>query len=190
MNTKKYLLTILGTTFFSLILSANPIVNAEDQSQESLEGCIKRYTELIGASSSDAFSECKREALKKCVEKLQKEKKVLTSIRQEGKEGKNRFLIDLGDNQSDWWEGQIWTQNECQANTTGQYHRSSRESDRWFGPTNYYEWFRQGWCSKPELVLEESYTFEEAKNRCEVDPTGQTKMNKQNKILRVQSEKN
>lgn len=171
MNINKYLLTLLGISLFSLILSSHPLAEAQDQTEETMTQCIKRYTEGLGISADNAFQECKREALKRCVQKLQQEKKVVKAIR---KEGKSRFLLDLGDNQSDWWEGQIWSSKGCNANTTGQYYRDSKEEGGLFGGRKHFEWFRQGWCSEPELTLEESYTFEEANARCRLDYTGET----------------
>jgi hypothetical protein len=85
-------------------------------------------------------------------------------------EEKGRFLIDLGDNESDWWEGQIWKEKGCSANELGPYKRNGRDSrGDFFGiGVQNYEWFRQGWCKSTEIFLDEYYTFEEAKDRCEL----------------------
>jgi hypothetical protein len=53
------------------------------------------------------------------------------------------------------------------AHTEGQYKRQS-DSRHEFGGRRSYEWFRQGWCSKPQIELEQNYSVDEAKTLCEL----------------------
>lgn len=165
MNLKQHLLNVCSTIFVLIIFSLSMSVKAQDDPPQNLEECTKKYRELLEISPDRAYERCQQEILKNCIDQLVKQRKVLTAIRQEGKK---KFLIDLGDNNGDWWEGNTWKEKGCEAHTTGPYRRDQRRKKS-------YEWFRQGWCSESEIILDESYTFDEAKERCELGYVKETK---------------
>ncbi|MBD2342634.1 hypothetical protein [Anabaena subtropica] len=125
--------------------------------------CVKKYTQ-VGISPDAALAECNKSTLGDCVKRLTTRKVVVKAI----SESENRYLIDLGDNESRWLEGPAWRAKECQANTQGQYKRQSDQNNTFWGTQRSYEWFRQGFCNQPTIEIEQNYSIEEAKTICEL----------------------
>ncbi len=85
------------------------------------------------------------------------------------KEESRGYLIDLGNKENRWLEGNQWKELGCVAEDTGPYKRQSDLQRRMlFSPGRSYEWFRQGWCKTPTITLEQPLGIDEAKLRCEV----------------------
>lgn len=60
----------------------------------------------------------------------------------------------------------------CSAYTQGPYKRQSDQISTFWSTQRSYEWFRQGWCQESVITLEQPYSLEEAKLRCEIGLTG------------------
>lgn len=166
MNIKKLSLTLSGTLCLALTAGINTTAIAQET---AIMQCIQQYAQM-GISPDAALSECNKQSLKDCIKQLTGQKKV---IKASDTKKKGDFLVDLGDNEYDWWEGNGWRDKGCEPNTTGPYRRQTddfrQEGGFWkFGKGRSFEWFRQGWCQKDHVVLDENYSVEEAKLRCEV----------------------
>ena len=74
----------------------------------------------------------------------------------------------MGNIESHWLEGKQWREKECAAFTQGPYKRQSDKNTTFWSSERSYEWFRQGWCQKSSIELEQPYSIEEAKLRCEL----------------------
>ena len=131
--------------------------------EAALLSCIKKYTDL-GVSADAALAECKKNSLAECVKQLMSGKFVATSIRKSS----DGYLIDLGNDESRWMEGKQWKSMGCKAHTKGPYRRQSDQHPSFWSKARSYEWFRQGWCSKEQITLEQPYMLEEAKLKCEL----------------------
>jgi hypothetical protein len=141
-----------------------PVTNTAVKAQEKATiECVKEYVKL-GVSPDAALAQCNKASLTECVKRLTSSKVVAKSV----SESQGRYLIDLGDNESRWMEGQGWREKDCQANTQGQYKRQSDQHRTFFGNQRSFEWFRQGFCSTPTIQLEQNYTLDEAKTLCEL----------------------
>ena len=156
-----------------LVLSSMFTGFAAEAEESRLVSCIKQYTDL-GVSADSALSECKQKTLADCVKELMKGKYLATSIKfvdpRAGVSGSNEtgYLIDLGNQESRWLEGGQWAEKGCIAYTRGPYNREDVPKKGLFGKRRSYQWFRQGWCSQSSIELEQPYTLEEAKLRCEL----------------------
>ncbi|MEB3342664.1 hypothetical protein [Okeania sp.] len=144
-------------------------VNVVGKAQESAQfECIQKYTNL-GVSPDTAVSECNKQIVGNCIRKLIGQRVVATSILYSEEEG---YLIDLGNEDSSWLEGGSWKDKGCVANTVGPYKRQSDQRRTFWNNQRSYEWFRQGWCQEPEIVLDKTYSPDEAKILCEAGYTG------------------
>lgn len=145
--------------------------------QANLVACIKQYTE-IGVSADAALAECKKSSLAECVQRLMGQKYQASSIKYtkpgapDAKENEVGYLIDLGNTESRWLEGKQWKEKGCSAYTQGPYKRQSDQISTFWSTQRSYEWFRQGWCQESVITLEQPYSLEEAKLRCEIGLTG------------------
>lgn len=141
--------------------------------QASLMACIKGYTAL-GISPDAALGECKKTSLASCIQELLGKKYEAVAIKHVApgtpgvKEGETGFLIDLGNTESRWLEGKQWKEKGCFAYTQGPYKRQSDNNVTFWSSQRSYEWFRQGFCETDSITLEQPYSMEEAKLRCEV----------------------
>ncbi|MDB9460634.1 hypothetical protein PN473_19815 [Dolichospermum circinale CS-545/17] len=149
--------TAIGS-FLSLPLGET-LVQAQDA---AVIQCITQYTNL-GISPDAALAQCQKSNLAECVQRLISKKYVAKSVSQFN----GRYLVDLGDSDTRWLEGKNWRDKGCSAHTEGQYKRQS-DNRREFGGRRSYEWFRQGWCSQPQIELEQNYSVDEAKTLCEL----------------------
>jgi len=141
--------------------------------QANLLVCIKQYTAL-GISPDAALGECKKTSLAECVQKLLGQKYEAVAIKYVDpktpnvKETEVGYLIDLGNTESRWLEGKQWIDKECTAYTQGPYKRQSDKHTTFWSAERSYEWFRQGFCKSDKIQLEQPYSMEEAKLRCEI----------------------
>ena len=141
--------------------------------QANLLVCIKQYTAL-GISPDAALGECKKTSLGECVQKLLGQKYEAVAIKYVDpktpnvKETEVGYLIDLGNTESRWLEGKQWVAKDCLAYTQGPYKRQSDKNSTFWSTERSYEWFRQGFCKSDKIQLEQPYSMEEAKLRCEV----------------------
>ena len=141
--------------------------------QTNLLVCIKQYTAL-GISPDAALGECKKTSLAECVQKLLGQKYEAVAIKYVDPKTPNvkptevGYLIDLGNTESRWLEGKQWVEKECLAFTQGPYKRQSDKNSTFWSSERSYEWFRQGFCKSDKIQLEQPYSMEEAKLRCEV----------------------
>ncbi|MDM3850378.1 MAG: hypothetical protein PT119_10430 [Aphanizomenon gracile PMC627.10] len=149
--------TTIGS-FLSLPLGET-LVQAQDA---AVLQCVQQYTNL-GVSPDTALAQCQKSNLAECVQRLISKKYVAKSVSQTN----GRYLVDLGDSDTRWLEGKSWRDKGCSAHTEGQYKRQS-DNRREFGGRRSYEWFRQGWCSQPQIELEQNYSVDEAKTLCEL----------------------
>lgn len=160
---------LAGASFFASLFACD-IAQAD---QNNLLVCIKQYT-TIGVSADAALAECKKSSLADCVQKLMGQKYQASSIKYvkpgspDAKETDVGYLIDLGNTESRWLEGRQWKEKGCFAYTQGPYKRQSDRNSTFWSTQRSYEWFRQGWCQEATITLEQPYSLEEAKLRCEV----------------------
>ena len=147
-------------TFLSLSFMGN-IGHAQDA---ALAKCMKTYLDLK-VSPDMALSECRKMSMIDCVKSLAGTPYVAFSIKEED----GKFLVDVGNETSRWMEGKTWDQISCSAFQKGPYRRQSDKYAGMFGSgERSYEWFRQAWCTKSQVQLEQPYSLEEAKLRCEL----------------------
>jgi len=143
---------------------------ADDQ---QVFACIKQYT-AIGISADAALAQCQKASVVGCVQKLLQSKFVASSIKfvsgddPTAKPTERGYLIDIGNTESRWLEGKQWQGKGCAAFTQGPYKRQSDKNTTFWSSERSYEWFRQGWCQKSSIELEQPYSLEEAKLRCEL----------------------
>lgn len=169
------ILALLMLAFSSAFIS-----DSAKADQAAVIDCIKGYTE-IGISPDAALSECNKKSLSACVQGLLGKKFEAVAIRQGTADGGNYsgYLIDLGNEQSRWMEGKQWKEQGCKAYTKGPYRRQSDKHTSFWSAERSYEWFRQGWCARAKITLQQPYSVEEAKLRCELGvielPTGTEK---------------
>ena len=140
--------------------------------QQQVFACIKEYT-AIGVSADAALAQCQKTSVVGCVQKLLQTKFVATAIQfangSQGTAGDERgYLIDLGNTESRWLEGKQWKAKGCAAFTQGPYKRQSDKITTFWNTERSYEWFRQGWCPTSTIELEQPYSLEEAKLRCDL----------------------
>jgi hypothetical protein len=155
--TNTALASLLGMVFIPL---SDTLVKAQEI---AVLECVKKYTE-IGVSPDAAIAQCNKSILSNCVKRLTATKVTVKAV----SESENRYLIDLGDNETRWLEGQAWRKKGCQAHTQGQYKRQSDQNITFWGTQRSYEWFRQGFCTQPTIEIEQNYSIEEAKTLCEL----------------------
>lgn len=131
--------------------------------------CIQSYTDL-GISPDAALSECNKKNLSGCVQTLLGKKFEAVAIKRGSADGGkySGYLIDLGNNQSRWMEGKQWKEIGCKAYSKGPYRRQSDKNTSFWQQERSYEWFRQGWCGASKITLQQPYSVEEAKMRCEL----------------------
>lgn len=151
---------ILASTFLGFAIAGN-ISHAQDA---ALTRCMKTYLDLK-VSPDMALSECRKMSMMDCVKSLAGTPYVAFSIKEED----GKFLVDVGNETSRWMEGKTWDQIGCSAFQKGPYRRQSDKYAGMFGSgERSYEWFRQAWCAKSQVQLEQPYSLEEAKLRCEL----------------------
>jgi hypothetical protein len=144
--------------------------------QQQLFACIKEYT-TIGVSADAALAQCQKSSVVGCVQKLLQTKFVATAIQfGNGNQGTAKvdergYLIDLGNTESRWLEGKQWKAKGCAAFTQGPYKRQSDKNTTFWNTERSFEWFRQGWCPTSTIELEQPYSLEEAKLRCDLGIT-------------------
>lgn len=154
-------LLMMSTAIASLV--GLPLAEKVVQAQEAaIIQCIQKYTS-IGISPDAALAQCQKTNLANCVKNLMNKKYVAKSV----SESDGRYLVDLGDNETRWLEGQGWKEKGCVAHTKGSYKRQS-DKYNFFSGRRSYEWFRQGWCAEPQIELEQNYSIDEAKTFCEL----------------------
>lgn len=146
--------------------------DAAKADQAAVLECIKGYTD-IGISPDAALSECNKKSLSGCVQGLLGKKFEAVAIKRGTADGGvySGYLIDLGNEQSRWMEGKQWKEQGCKAYTKGPYRRQSDKNSSFWNTERSYEWFRQGWCGRPKITLQQPYSVEEAKLRCELGVT-------------------
>jgi hypothetical protein len=141
--------------------------------EQQVFACIKQYT-AMGISADAALAQCQKTSMVGCVQKLLQSKFVASSIKfASGKDPTTKptergYLIDIGNTESRWLEGKQWQAKGCAAFTQGPYKRQSDKNTTFWSSERSYEWFRQGWCQKSTIELEQPYSLEEAKLRCEL----------------------
>ena len=169
---------LFGACLLALMTSASAVRADEQQ----LFACIKKYTTL-GISADAALAQCQKTSVVGCVQKLLQSKFVASSIKfvsgddPTAKPTEKGYLIDIGNSESRWLEGKQWQEKGCAAFTQGPYKRQSDNNSTFWNTQRSYEWFRQGWCPNSSIELEQPYSLEEAKLRCElgiVNPTPAT----------------
>lgn len=161
-----------GSVIFASVLTSFSVAFASDVAkadQSSMLDCIRSFTQ-IGVSADAAMSECNKKSLAGCVQQLLGKKFEAVAIKQGSSEDGeySGYLIDLGNDKSRWMEGKQWKEQGCMAYTKGPYHRQSDRNVTFWSSQRSYEWFRQGWCGRPLITLEQPYSVEEAKVRCEL----------------------
>jgi hypothetical protein len=160
---------LLGASLLALMASASAVRADEQQ----LFACINQYTAL-GISADAALAQCQKTSMVGCVQKLLQSKFVASSIKfvsgdnPTAKPNERGYLIDIGNTESRWLEGKQWQEKGCTAFTQGPYKRQSDKNSTFWNTERSYEWFRQGWCQKSTIELEQPYSIEEAKLRCEL----------------------
>jgi hypothetical protein len=142
--------------------------------QNKLIACIKQYTS-IGITPDAALAECNKASLAGCVQSLIGMKYEAFAIKylepksiEVGAESSGGYLVDLGNLESRWLEGKQWVEKGCVAYTKGPYKRQSDKIETFWGTQRSYEWFRQGICKENKIQLDQPYSMEEAKLRCEL----------------------
>lgn len=154
-----------------LVLMASASAARADEQQ--VFTCIKQYT-AMGISADAALAQCQKTSMVGCVQKLLQSKFVASSIKfvsgedPTTKPTERGYLIDIGNTESRWLEGKQWQAKGCAAFTQGPYKRQSDKNTTFWSSERSYEWFRQGWCQKSSIELEQPYSIEEAKLRCEL----------------------
>ena len=157
---KSNLICIASSFAFVATSMLGGVAKAQDA---ALLQCIQRYT-AIKISADAALAECQKSNVVDCVKRLMAGKDVATAIRKTS-EGN---LIDLGNTESRWLEGKQWKEKNCSAYSQGPYKRQSDKQKTFWGEQRSYEWFRQGWCAAESIELEQPYSIEEAKIRCDL----------------------
>lgn len=162
----------LEAAVFASVLASFSVTFASDVAkadQSAMIDCIKNFTQ-IGVSADAAMSECNKKSLAGCVQKLLGKKFEAVAIKQgsSGEAEYSGYLIDLGNDKSRWMEGKQWKDQGCMAYAKGPYHRQSDRNVTFWSSQRSYEWFRQGWCGRSSITLEQPYSVEEAKLRCEL----------------------
>jgi hypothetical protein len=165
--------SLLGATSALAMGSVLFVGDVAKADKANLMTCIKEYTTL-GISPDAALGECKKTTLANCMQELLGKKYEAVAIKYvapgtpQAKEGETGFLIDLGNTESRWLEGKQWKERSCFAYTQGPYKRQSDRNSTFWSTQRSYEWFRQGYCETDKITLEQPYSMEEAKLRCEV----------------------
>ena len=160
---------LLGAGLLTLMATASAVRADEQQ----LFACINQYT-AIGISADAALTQCQKTSMVGCVQKLLQSKFTASSIKfvsgdhSTAKPNERGYLIDLGNTESRWLEGKQWQEKGCAAFTQGPYKRQSDKNTTFWNSERSYEWFRQGWCHTSSIELEQPYSLEEAKLRCEL----------------------
>jgi hypothetical protein len=160
---------LLGACLLALMASAS----AARADEQQVFACIKQYT-AIGISADAALAQCQKTSVVGCVQMLIQSKFVASSIKfvsgedPTTKPTERGYLIDIGNTESRWLEGKQWQAKGCAAFTQGPYKRQSDKNTTFWNTERSYEWFRQGWCQKSSIELEQPYSLEEAKLRCEL----------------------
>lgn len=165
-------LKISATTFVIAGFTSTFTISVAEADQASMRQCIKGYIEL-GISPDAALSECNKKSLSGCVQSLLGKKFQAFAIKKGSADGGKYtgYLVDLGNDQSRWMEGKQWKEKGCKAYSKGPYRRQSDKNNSFWSTERSYEWFRQGWCGRPRISLEQPYSLEEAKLRCELGVT-------------------
>lgn len=135
--------------------------SAAHADQAAMITCIENYKRL-GVSADAALAQCKESSLAECVKRLVGQDFQATAV----KNGPEGFLIDLGNDDSRWMEGGPWRALGCTPYEDGPKRRQQALTTWGFDSVN--TWFRQGWCSKVTITLDQPYTLEDAKLRCEL----------------------
>ncbi len=160
---------LFGVCLLALMASAS----AARADEQQVFACIKQYT-AMGISADAALAQCQKTSMVGCVQKLLQSKFVASSIKfvsgddPTAKPTERGYLIDIGNTESRWLEGKQWQGKGCAAFTQGPYKRQSDKNTTFWSSERSYEWFRQGWCKKSSIELEQPYSLEEAKLRCEL----------------------
>jgi hypothetical protein len=162
--------------FGAVLLALTAGASAARADQQQVFNCINKYKEL-GVSADAALSQCQKDSLVGCVQRLLQAKYVASSIKlapgddTSGWSSERGYLIDIGNTESRWLEGKQWKEKGCAAHTKGPYKRQSDKNTTFWNTERSFEWFRQGWCPTSTIELEQPYSLEEAKLRCELGIT-------------------
>lgn len=168
-------LSLAGSGVLAFLASASAV----QADQQQVFACIKQYTAL-GISADAALAQCQKDSVVGCVQRLLQSKFVASAIKfvpgddLTAKINERGYLIDIGNTESRWLEGKQWKEKGCAAFTQGPYKRQSDKNTTFWNTERSYEWFRQGWCQTSTITLEQPYSLEEAKLRCELGITGAT----------------
>lgn len=160
---------LFGVCLLALMATAS----AAGANEQQVFACIKQYTAL-GISADAALAQCQKASVVGCVQKLLQSKFTANSIKfvagddLTAKPNERGYLIDIGNTESRWLEGKQWQAKGCSAFTQGPYKRQSDNISTFWNAERSYEWFRQGWCQSSSIELEQPYSLEEAKLRCEL----------------------
>jgi hypothetical protein len=163
---------LCGAALLALMATAS----AARADQQQVFSCINKYKDL-GVSADAALSQCQKDSVVGCVQGLLQAKFVAGSIKlapgddTSGRSSERGYLIDIGNTESRWLEGKQWKEKGCAAHTKGPYKRQSDKITTFWSTERSYEWFRQGWCPTSTIELEQPYSLEEAKLRCELGIT-------------------
>jgi hypothetical protein len=159
--------------FGACLLALMATASAARANEQQVFACIKQYTAL-GISADAALAQCQKASVVGCVQKLLQSKFMANSIKfvagddLTAKPNERGYLIDIGNTESRWLEGKQWQAKGCSAFTQGPYKRQSDNISTFWNAERSYEWFRQGWCQTSSIELEQPYSIEEAKLRCEL----------------------
>ena len=123
--------------------------------------CIENYKQ-IGISADAALAQCMENSLAECVKRLVGQDFQADAV----KTGPNGFLIDLGNDDARCMEGGHWRALGCTPYEDGPKRRQQMLTSWGFDSVN--TWYRQGWCNTKTISLDQPYTLEDAKLRCEL----------------------
>ena len=84
-------------------------------------------------------------------------------------EGKDVYLVDLGNDHNRWMEVKQWKAKGCKAYTKGPYERPSDEYEAFWDTQRSYEWLRKWWCLREAIEVDQHCSPEEEKLKCEFD---------------------
>ena len=140
--------------------------------QSALSACISEF-KALGISPDAALKECKQKSLAECIQGLLGGNFVAQAVDKDPKKG---YLIDLGNNQSRWMEGEGWRKFNCVGEEDGpqRVEATGAQGGLIFDWRNTSkEFYRNGWCQTESIEIDQPITREEAKLQCEIGNTTQ-----------------
>ena len=131
-----------------------------DVAEAPLIQCVKQY-KLLGISPDAALKECQSNKLSGCIKELAGTNYIAKAI----KEGEEGYLIDLGNEQTRWMQGDEWRDFECVPSKEGSLRV---QDDRQWKFEKKRIFYRQGWCKSDSIRLNQPISTEEAKIQCDL----------------------